>query len=290
MFAKPAKLFGQAFNMQYAIGAFNVSNMEFAQAVIWAAEAKKSPVIVQTSEGAIEYASLPLIVQIVKQLAETVTVPVVLHLDHGQNIELIKACIDAGFTSVMIDMSKKSLAENISHTRDVVSYAHDRGVWVEAELGAILGTEGAIELAGERTPDDLLTNPKDAKQFVTETGVDSLAVSVGTIHGAFSGQEYIRFETLQEIESILPTTPLVVHGASGIAPKHLQEVALSHVCKINIDTELRIAFDQAVRAYTKETHAKLDPREMLGAARDAVQKVVEEKMVLFGSAGKATLQ
>lgn len=289
MLVKPHQLFGSAFNMQYAIGAFNASNLEFVQAIAWAAQEKESPVIIQTSEGAIEYAGLPVIAMLIRQLAEEVTVPVVMHLDHGKDVDLLKKCIDAGYTSVMIDMSAKPLAENIAVTQEVVAYAHERGVWVEAELGAILGTEGAIKLRGERTPDSFLTNPAEAERFVKETKVDCLAVSVGTIHGAFTGQEYVRFELLEAVEKQLPTTPLVVHGASGIADEHLRRIATSNVCKINVDTELRIVFDQAVRSYFKEKHEKLDPRDMLGGGRDAIQKLVEEKMDVFGSTGKAAV-
>ncbi len=287
MLSRPHDLFAQAFNMQYAIGAFNTSNLELTQAIIGAAAAQDSPVIVQTSEGAIEYAGLAVLTTIVKLLAEEAKVPVVLHLDHGKSFGRAKDCIDAGFTSVMIDASTKSFEENIEITRDVVLYAHDRGVWVEAELGAILGTEGALELEGKKTPDAYLTSPAQAKEFSAATGIDALAVSVGTIHGAFTGQEYIRFELLEEIQKTLPETPLVVHGASGIADDHLREVATSNVCKINVDTELRVAFDRAVRAYYQQTHEKIDIREMLGPAREAAQAVVEHKITLFGSAGKA---
>lgn len=287
MLSRPHDLFAQAFNMQYAIGAFNTSNLELTQAIIFAATKQQSPVIIQASEGAIAYAGLPVLVGMIKTIAEANPVPVVLHLDHGKDVALAKQCIDAGFTSVMIDASTKQLEENIAITRDVVTYAHDRGVWVEAELGSILGTEGALELHGKQTPEDMFTKPTDAKKFVEATGVDALAVSVGTIHGAFTGQEYIRFELLEAIEKILPDMPLVVHGASGIADEHLQKVATSNVCKINVDTELRIAFDQAIRAYYQETHDKIDIREILGPARDAAQAVVEAKMKLFGSSGKA---
>ncbi|MEX2054725.1 MAG: class II fructose-bisphosphate aldolase [Candidatus Andersenbacteria bacterium] len=287
MLVRPHELFGKAFNLQYAIGAFNTSNLEFAQAIIWAAEAEKSPVIVQTSEGATEYAGLEVITGIVKMLAAKTSVPVVLHLDHGKSLKTAQACIEAGYTSVMIDCSTKTLPQNIELTKQVVEYAHDRGAWVEAELGAILGTEGALELHGQATPDTMLTNPKDARQFVEETKVDALAVSVGTIHGAFTGQEFIRFELLEELQRILPDTPLVVHGASGIAAQHLQKVATSNVCKINVDTELRIAFNDAIKAYYSEPHDKIDPREILGPAREAIQATVAAKIKLFGSSGQA---
>ncbi len=290
MLVRPHEYMAQAFNMQYAIGAFNTSNLELTQAIIGAATAAASPVIVQTSEGAIAYASLPVITAIIKTLANATTAPVIMHLDHGKDVKLVKQCIDAGYTSVMIDASTKPLPENIRITQEVVAYAHDRGVWVEAELGAILGTEGALKLGGAKTPDDMFTHPRDVAQFVAATKVDALAVSVGTIHGAFTGQEYIRFELLAEIERVVPQLPLVVHGASGIADDHLQQVATSNVCKINVDTELRIAFDAAVKAYYQQSHDKIDTREILGPARDAVQAVVVAKMGLFGSTGRAKVQ
>lgn len=286
MVARPHELFAKAFNMQYAIGAFNASNLEVAQAICWAAEQTRAPVIVQMSEGAIEYAGLKTLYGIIASLAEAVSVPVVIHLDHGKNVDLIRQCIDAGCTSVMIDASTKPLAENIATTRAVVAIAHERGVWVEAELGSILGQEGAVGLGGSRTPDALLTKPQEAAQFVAETGIDALAVSVGTIHGAFTGQEYIRFELLEQIEKAVPQVPLVVHGASGIAAEHLQQVSTSNVCKINVDTELRMAFDRALRAALAQSTTMVDPRQTLGAGREAVQQAAAEKMRLFGCAGK----
>lgn len=287
MLVAPHKIFKHALASQYAIGAFNTSNLEATQAIIAAAEAQRSPVIVQTSEGAIEYAGLAQISGIISSLARTATVPIIMHLDHGKSLEVVQKCIEAGYTSVMIDASKKELLENIRLTKEVVDFAHARGVWVEAELGAILGAEGAHTLAGGQTPEDLLTDPKQARQFVDETGVDALAVSVGTIHGAFTGQEYIRFELLAELEIIVPELPLVVHGASGIAAESLGKIAVTHVCKINIDTEVRIAAEAAIKAYFTTPHDRSDYRDILGPARDAIQKVVEEKMQLFRSAGQA---
>lgn len=287
MLVAPHKLFQHALASQYAMGAFNTSNLEITQAIIAAAQAQQSPVIVQTSEGAIDYAGLPQIAGIITSLANATAVPIVMHLDHGKSLAMIQRCIEAGYTSVMIDASKEDLVNNIRITREVVEYAHARGVWVEAELGAILGAEGAHTLAGGQTPDDLLTDPKQARQFVDETGVDSLAVSVGTIHGAFTGQEYVRFELLAELERIVPELPLVVHGASGLAADSLAKIAVTHVCKINIDTEVRIAAEAAIKAYFDTTHDTTDYRDILGPARDAVQAVVEEKMRLFRSAGQA---
>lgn len=287
MLVKPHKLFANALEKGYALGAFNTSNLEFTQAIITAAEAERAPVIVQTSEKAIDYAGLKIIVALVRALAEQASIPVVLHLDHGKSLERVRACVEAGYTSVMLDASTKSFEENIRLTKEAVQYAHDRGMWVEAELGAILGKEGMAQLKGGRTPETVMTDPAQAAHFVETTGVDALAVSVGTIHGAFTGQEYIRFELLEAIQATVPLMPLVIHGASGIADEHLQRVAKMQVCKINIDTELRIAFGAALRASLAPSgRTALDPREVLGAAREAVQEVVAAKIKLFGSSGR----
>jgi len=287
MFSKPHQLFKNALAQHYSIGAFNVSNLEFAQAVIGAAETLKAPVIAQTSEKAIEYAGVKVIARLVKLLAEQASVPVVLHLDHGKSLETVKKCIEAGYTSVMIDASTKPFEENIQTVKEVVDYAHQYNVWVEAELGAILGKEGAVKLAGEKTPESMFTDPTQAKQFVTETNVDSLAVSVGTIHGVFAGQEYIRFELVEKIKAVLPNFPLVIHGASGVKDDEIKRVTAYNVGKINVDTELRIAFDDSLRDFLKKQTDMVDPRDVLGAARAAVQAKVEEKIKLFGSEGKA---
>lgn len=289
MLSKPDQLLRDAMNADYAIGAFNASNMEIAQAIVRAAVLKKSPVIVQTSEGAIEYAGLSMIASVIQTLAKEASVPVVMHLDHGKKFETVKRCIAAGYTSVMIDNSTLPLPENIQKTREVVEYAHAHGVWVEAELGAIVGKEGVKDLHGSSTPDSFLTDVGQAKEFVDSTGIDSLAVSVGTIHGAFTGQEYIRFELLEDIQRTVPNIPLVLHGASGIASGHLRKACESHVSKINVDTELRIAFERAVGEYFKTSHDSYDPRTSMGAARDAMQQVVEEKIDLLGSSGTAAI-
>lgn len=289
MLSKPHQVLRDAMRADYAIGAFNVSNMEMAQAVIHAAQNTKSPVIIQTSEGALEYAGVELMSSIIKILAEQISVPIIMHLDHGKSIETVKKCIEAGYTSVMIDNSTLPFSENVQKTAEVVEYAHARGVWVEAELGAIVGKEGVKDLHGEKTPDSFLTDSTQAKEFVTKTGVDSLAVSVGTIHGAFTGQEYIRFELLHEIQHVVPDIPLVLHGASGIASEHLQEACHTHVSKVNVDTELRMAFEAAVEHYFKNPRTSYDPRNMIGPARDAMQGVVEKKIELFGSKGTAAI-
>lgn len=289
MVRRPHEIFKHALAHRYAVGAFNTSNLEITQAIVAAAHEQRSPVIVQTSEGAIKYAGLPQIAGIISSLADAANVPVVMHLDHGRSLSVVEQCIAAGYTSVMIDASKELLVNNMRITKEVVEYAHERGVWVEAELGAILGAEGVRTLAGGVTPDDFLTNPKQARQFVDETGVDALAISVGTIHGAFTGQEYVRFELLSELERIIPEIPLVVHGASGLAAESLARVARSQVCKINIDTEIRIAAEAAIKAYFTTTHEVTDYRDILGPAREAVKVVVAEKMKLFRSAGQAAL-
>jgi fructose-bisphosphate aldolase class II len=289
MLSKPHQLFADALASDYAIGAFNTSNMELTQGILHAAEKLKSPVIIQTSEGSIEYAGLEMISAIIKTAAEKSSVPVVMHLDHGKSFDTVKKCIEVGYTSVMIDLSTLSFEENIKKTKEVVEYAHSRGVWVDAELGAIVGKEGIKDLEGGQTPDSFFTQPSQAKEFIDKTGVDALAVSVGTIHGAFSGQEYIRFELLDEIQKKIPNMPLVLHGASGIASEHLAQACKTHVCKVNVDTELRIGFERGVKAYFDEAHDSYDPRKIVGPARDAVEAVVAEKINLFGSSGTASI-
>jgi len=289
MLAKPHQILHDALAADYAIGAFNASNMEMVQAIVWAAEKLSSPVIVQTSEGAIEYATLETLSTLITSVAKTSSVPVVMHLDHGKSLDAVKHCIEAGYMSVMIDQSTLAFEQNIQNTKEVVEYAHARGVWVEAELGAIVGHEGVKDLNGSTTPDSFFTDPRQAKEFVERTGVDALAVSVGTIHGAFTGQEYIRFELLKEIEAAVPDMPLVIHGASGIASKHLKQACEGHVVKVNVDTELRIAFERAAGVYVSQKHDSYDPRKMLGPAREAMQHVVEEKIKLFGSSKTAAI-
>lgn len=274
MLVKPHELFEKALRGGYAIGAFNTSNLEVTQAIAAAGEAQKAPVFIQTSEGAIEYAGLKTLSNIIKNIAEEAEYPIISHLDHGKSFGMVQACIEAGYSSVMIDLSDKSIQENVKRTQEVVEYAHDRDVWVEAEIGMLKGE---------------LTKPEEARQFYKETHVDALAVAVGTMHGAFTGQEYIRFELLDEIEKVLPDVPLVLHGASGISDKHLKQAAKTHVCKVNIDTELRLAFGQAVKAYLEDLKGNFNPRDMLSNARDAVQHVAESKIQLLGSAKKGTL-
>jgi fructose-bisphosphate aldolase class II len=210
-----------------------------------------------------------------------------MHLDHGKSLAMAEKCMDAGYGSIMIDASKETLENNIAITQAVVTEAHARGVWVEAELGAILGDEGVRKLQGELTPEDMLTDPKQVVRFVRETGVDALAISVGTIHGAFTGQEYIRFELIEKIEKIAPNLPLVVHGASGIIDDHIRKISRFNVCKVNVDTEVRIAFLEAVKSYFGNAHEKVDVRDIMRPAQQAMQQVVEKKIEWLGSGGRA---
>ena len=289
MLTKPHEILRAAMRGGFAIGAFNTSNLEVTQAIVRAAESQAAPVIVQASEGALAYAGLEILAGIVKTLAASSAVPVVLHLDHGKSLDVIKQCIEAGFTSVMIDASSEDLAENITITSEVVRYAHERDVWVEAELGAMPGIEGLKEAEGKNKLDELLTDPEQVKKFVQETDVDALAVAIGTIHGAFTGQEYIRFELLSAIEKAVPDLPLVLHGASGVATRQLKRAVTANVCKVNVDTEIRMVFEAAVKSYFNKPHDKIDIREMLSPAREAARRIVAEKIKIFGSAGRAVM-
>lgn len=287
MIVAPHDLIKDALNNHYAIGAFNTSNLELSQAIIWAGREEKAPVIIQTSEGAIAYGGLATLSAITKTLAAEANIPVVLHLDHGKSLAMVEQCIQAGYSSVMIDLSEKPIQENIRLTRQIVAFAHQRGVWVEAELGSILGAEGMKKFGkDDKVPDEYLTDPRQVARFIEETGIDSLAISIGTIHGAFTGQEYIRFDLLSQIEKCLPDFPLVVHGASGIPADHLRQVATTNVCKVNIDTEIRLAFEQAVKAYFDQDHDFIDIRKILEPARAAAQKIVLDKIKLFGASNR----
>jgi len=280
-------MFARALNMGYAIGAFNTVNLETTQAIVWGAQKQQAPVIVQTSGSTLKYAGTELIARLTTWLAEEVSTPVVLHLDHGSDLDQVKECIEAGFTSVMIDASGTKFEDNMKKTKEVVAYAHQRGVWVEAELGAILGAEGLAKLEDHSTPDSYLTDPKQARQFVDTTEVDSLAISIGTIHGAFTGKEFIRFELIDAIQKEIPHLPLVMHGGSGLAEENLREVATKNICKINIDTDLRLGFIAAAKPYHQAEHVKVNIRKMLGPSREAVQAIVEKKIATFGSANQA---
>jgi len=286
----PHSLYEQAFREGWALGAFNTSNLEMTQAIAWGLQEKNSPGIIQTSESAIEYAGLVTLRDIISDVARSVSVPVFLHLDHGRSFEIAEKCIHAGYKSVMIDGSKLSYEENVALTKKVVELAHENDVWVEGEIGAIQGKEGMV--ASEIKMDDsMLTNPAEAVKFASETGVDSLAVSVGTIHGAFRGEEKIRFERLQEIHAAVKV-PLVLHGASGLPPEEISRAVKMGVVKVNIDTELREAFHDSLEGVVTgeegaEQQKTIDPRKTLTPVRKAVQAVVVAKVQLLGSAGKA---
>ncbi len=283
---KPHDIFKKAYVEGWALGAFNTSNLEVTQAIAWALKEKKSPGIIQTSEGAIEYAGLETIRDIIRDTANSVGVPVIIHLDHGKSFEIAEKCILAGYDSVMIDASSLPFAENVEVTKKVVELAHTHNVWVEGEIGAIQGKEGMLA-SDIKLEDSLLTDPDQAAEFVKLTGVDALAISVGTLHGAFRGEEKIRFERLKQIKSKV-FIPLVLHGASGLPESDLSEAVKYGVSKVNIDTELREAFhDTIIENEGKQISAKsVDPRKMLAPGREAVKQVVIQKIDLLGSAGK----
>jgi fructose-bisphosphate aldolase class II len=290
----------------YAVGAFNTSNLEITQAILEAAHELKSPVLIATSSSAIKYAGFKNIYCTVKNLADDLDVKVALHLDHGADLEICKACLDHGWTSVMIDASKYDFQENIGITRSVVEAAHAVGVPVEAELGKLTGIEDEV-VVDER--DSSLTDPDQAAEFVEKSGCDFLAVAIGTSHGAykFKGEPRLDIERLTEIVSKV-SIPLVLHGASSVPAEVLERAskygaklpgakgvpleaiqeAISHgIAKINIDTDLRLAFTGAVRQILADSPEVFDPRKIIGEAREAIKQVVKSKIEAFGSAGKA---
>ena len=304
------KMFEMAYKGGYAIGAFNVNNMETIQGIVNAGVAQNAPLILQVSSGARKYANPVYLKHLVEAAEETSGLPIVLHLDHGDSFELCKSCIDNGFTSVMIDASKLPFEENIAITKQVVNYAHDRNVTVEAELGKLAGIEDAVNVS---TDDAMFTNPDEVYEFATKTGIDSLAIAIGTSHGAYKfkpGQKpQLRFDILEEVGKRLPGFPIVLHGASsvpqefvktvnefggkmpdaiGIPEDMLRKAATMAVCKINIDSDLRMACTAAIRQHLFEHPDHFDPRQYLGDARANVQKIVEHKLVdVLGCAGKA---
>jgi fructose-bisphosphate aldolase class II len=289
----------------YAVGAFNIQNLESLLAVVEASEEERSPVIVAVTPGAIKYAGLNYLARLVKTAAEVSSVPMSLHLDHGEDVETVKKCLEAGFTSVMIDGSHLNFEENIALTKHVVDIAHPKGVSVEGELGRLAGIE-------EKTVEEreaVLTDPKEAEEFVKRTGVDALAVSIGTSHGAykFKGEPQLDFERLRLIRERV-NVPLVLHGASsvpqwiiekatkygaelagakGIPEDHIKKAIALGITKINIDTDLRLAFTATVREVLANSPKEFDPRKILGPAKEAMKEVVKAKMRLFGSSGKA---
>lgn len=267
----------------YAVGAFNTNNMEIVQAIVEAAEEEKSPVILQASQGALKYAGIQYITAMVRAAADVSSVPVVLHLDHGTSFEQTMLCLRHGFTSVMFDGSKYSLEENIAATRRVADVAHAMGASVEGELGKIGGTEDDISV-DER--DALFTDPDEAQRFVTESGVDALAVAIGTAHGPYKGEPKLDFDRLDIINKRVET-PIVLHGASGVPAESIRKAISLGVCKINIDTELRQAFTRGVQQVVQNKPGEYDPRKILGPAKEEMKAIVKEKMRLFGSSGKA---
>lgn len=293
------EMFQKAYAGGYAIGAFNVNNMEIIQGVVAAAKEEKAPLILQVSSGARKYANTIYLKKMVEAAIEESGLPICLHLDHGDSFELCKDCIDNGFTSVMIDASHHSLEENIRITKNVVDYAHDHGVVVEAELGRLAGIEDAIKVSAK---DSSYTDPNDVEEFVTRTNVDSLAIAIGTSHGAFkfTGDAALRFDILEEVGRRLPLFPIVLHGASsvpqylveqinayggnmpgakGVPEDMLRKAASMAVCKINIDSDIRMAVTATVRKYFVENPSHFDPRQYLGPARMAVKEIVRHKLV-----------
>lgn len=270
----------------YAVGAFNVNNMEIIQAIIEAAEETNSPVILQASQGGLKYAGLEYIATLGKLAAEKATVPVALHLDHGTDFGQIMGCIRNGFSSVMIDASQYPLEENIALTKKVIEVAHAVGVTVEAELGKIGGTEDDITVDHK---DATFTDPMEAKRFVEETNVDYLAVAVGTAHGVYQGEPELDFDRIKAIREAIDA-PIVLHGSSGVNYDDLRKAISLGVCKINIDTDIRISFANAVKDVVKENPNEFDPRKLLGPARESMKETIKEKMEVFGSVGKGWLR
>ncbi|HAP32237.1 MAG TPA: fructose-1,6-bisphosphate aldolase, class II [Firmicutes bacterium] len=267
----------------YAVGAFNANNMEIVQAIMRAAAAERSPVILQASQGAINYAGLDYIVTMVKTGARGTDVPVVLHLDHGTDFLQVMRCMRAGFSSVMFDGSRLPLAENMQITRKVVEIGRAVGVSVEGELGKIAGTEDDISVSEKEV---LFTDPLEARQFVRETGVDALAIAIGTAHGPYKGRPELDFPRLARIRELTGAS-IVMHGASGVPDEDVRRGIDRGIRKINIDTDLRQAFVRAMQVQMAENPDNIDPRKVLGPAREAMEKVIREKMRLFGCAGKA---
>ena len=304
------EMFKKAYEGGYAIGAFNVNNMEIVQGIIAACKELNSPVILQVSGGARKYAHHAYLYNMVKAAEEESGLPIALHLDHGNSFELCKDCIDGGFTSVMIDGSHLPYEENVALTKKVVDYAHAHGVTVEGELGQLAGIEDEVNVSAENAS---YTDPDQVQDFVTRTGVDSLAIAIGTSHGAFKfkpGQKpQLRFDILQEVMDRLPGFPIVLHGASSVMPEYvaqinefggqmadaigipedrLREAASMAVCKINVDSDLRLALTAGIRKHLAENPGHFDPRQYLGDGRNNIAEVVSHKIKnVLGSEGKA---
>ena len=314
------EMFKKAYDGGYAIGAFNVNNMEIVQGITEAAKEVNAPLILQVSKGARAYANHTYLMKLVEAAVIETGLPIALHLDHGDSFETCKSCIDGGFTSVMIDASSKPFAENIEITRKVVEYAHERGVVVEAELGSLAGVEDEVNVSAE---DSSYTRPEEVEEFVAKTGCDSLAIAIGTSHGAykFTPEQCtvneqgilvpppLRFDILEDISKRLPGFPIVLHGSSsvpqnfvkminenggnmpnavGVPEEQLRKAAAMAVCKINIDSDLRLAMTGTVRQFFNENPSKFDPREYLKPARSAIKDLVKHKLInVLGCDGKA---
>lgn len=292
------EMFRKAYEGNYAVGAFNVNNMEIIQGIVDAAKQENAPLILQVSAGARKYANPIYLRKLVEAAIEDTGLDIVLHLDHGDDFEICKSCIDGGFSSVMIDGSRLPFEENIALTKRVVEYAHDKGVVVEAELGKLAGVEDQVKV---NTKDATYTDPEEAAEFVHKTGVDSLAIAIGTSHGAykFKGDPSLDFKRLETIGNLLPNFPLVLHGSSsvpkefvdlcnkyggkipgaaGVPEEMLLKASKMAVCKINIDTDLRLAMTACIRQLLVENPSEFDPRKYLGPGRDAIKNMVAHKM------------
>ena len=304
------EMFRKAYEGGYAIGAFNANNMEIIQGITEAAKECNAPVIIQVSPSAMKYAHITYLVNMIKAAEAETHLPICLHLDHGDSFEVCKECIDNGFTSVMIDASSKPFDENVAITKQVVEYAHAHGVVVEAELGALAGVEDDVDVSAE---DSCYTDPNEVEEFVKRTGIDSLAIAIGTSHGAFKFKPgtdpKLRFDILEEVSKRLPGFPIVLHGASavpqeyvqmvndnggaladaiGIPEEQLRKAASMAVCKINIDSDMRLALTGSIRKYFNEHPDVFDPRKYMGAARDSIKAVVKQKIVeVLGCENKA---
>ena len=292
------EMFAKALKSDHAVGAFNVNNMEIIQGIVDAAKIEQAPLILQVSAGARKYAKPAYLLKLVEAAILDTDLDIALHLDHGEDFDICKKCVDDGFTSVMIDGSKHPFEENIRITKEVVEYAHAHGVVVEAELGKLAGVEDDVKVDARSAT---FTDPDEAAEFVERTGVDSLAIAIGTSHGAykFKGEPYLDFERLETIHKLIPDTPLVLHGASTVlkefvdkcnqyggnipgaqgVPEEMIRKACGHgICKVNIDTDLRLALTAEVRKYIAENPAEFDPRKYLGAGRDAIRDMVQHKI------------
>lgn len=304
------EMFAKAYQGGYAIGAFNVNNMEIIQGIVQAAQETNSPLILQVSAGARKYAKHVYLMKLIEAAIEETGLPICVHLDHGDSFELCKSCVDGGFTSVMIDGSSLPFKENIALTKKVVEYAHDHGAEVEGELGRLAGVEDEVNVSSK---DSSYTDPDQVQEFVGSTNVDSLAIAIGTSHGAYKfkpGQKpQLRFDILEEVARRLPGFPIVLHGASSVIPEYvemintyggnmpdaigipedmLRKAASMAVCKINIDSDLRLAMTGTIRKYLAEHPSEFDPRKYLGPAREAIVGMVKRKIVnVLGSDNKA---